>query len=61
MCRFVGDGLIDEFLRNNNPVDLFNDDIHWGVLKTYIGADEGLLYDYSDYNEFVYHDPVVEK
>ena len=61
MCRLVCDGLIDEFLRNNNPVDLFNDDIHWGALKTYIGADEGLLYKYLEYDAMVYYDPVVEK
>lgn len=53
-CGFV------KFSRETSPIDIFNDDIHFGELKTYYGAKEGILYKNRDWDDNKHNDPVLE-
>ena len=49
-----------EFSRFHSPIDLFENDIVLGELKTYNGATEGILYRCSDSESNKHNDPILE-
>lgn len=49
-----------KFSKRNAPIDLFNNDIVFGELKTYNGSKEGIIYKYYDYESNKYNDPILE-
>ena len=49
-----------KFSKRNAPIDLFDNDIIFGELKTYNGSDEGLVYKCNNLETIKHNDPILE-